>query len=164
MAELGAYQEAVNLFKDFRSDAFFSDAVYPLQWVYEKSVGNVFDPEGSAIYEFVYSLQVFELGGSSKVKKVSTVNGLFSTDRYVKGLVSEIATGDIIIPIDASTVSITSDTIDYTTDISGSSITVSLPEFDLKNFDKVVFAGETYTVVHSEVDPVKATFELFLRA
>tara|TARA_R110000782_G_scaffold270483_1_gene371887 strand:- start:69938 stop:70309 length:372 start_codon:yes stop_codon:yes gene_type:complete len=123
MAE-SAYDMAIELFDEFKADDFFAPAFKPFSWVESVTTGSVFG--GGTTVDTTHSGDCAELGGTAKAKMIATLNGISSTDKYIKGKVEEI----------------------------------EVPALN----QVVTFDGDTFTVVYSQVDPVGALFELFLRA
>lgn len=82
-----AYDLGNELFDDFKSDDFFAPAFKDFSWVETTTTGSVFG--GGTPIETTYTGSWVEKGGSSKAKKVSAIDGILNTDKYVVGKIEE---------------------------------------------------------------------------
>ena len=88
MAEESAYDLAVNLFNEFRNDAFFVPAFKSLSYTEITTTGSPYG--GGTTMPTEHEAICLEVGGNAKRKMVSQIDSIQATDVMVKGLYEEI--------------------------------------------------------------------------
>jgi len=90
---MGARSEFTKLYKDFRQNPFFFDAVYTLSW--EEDQGSSFDPATGTVTsnKITHTAECFSVssGGSNKPKSVS-FDDIQVNDQFAKVLNEEFKT------------------------------------------------------------------------